>query len=820
MKKKTLPILLVIPFIIGLLTFVSVMVLNNTVASDIDDILIPYKGVEGFKLDSFNNRYELVASVVINDPNLLLATGSKELTWSVNTSKTDPVAKIENENNKFYLVPLKEGECDVIVKNVRGTHQKSFKAVIYENGTIIINPKNAPSLSNIDSTTYYGEYDLKYTNVELDKYETKQAEFELMFDVLSDETNSDEVVFKSSSSNVYVDEFNKVKIIGSGEGYVEFASKEVAYLSSIYKFNIIEDGINVYSYNDLLMCTNFSTSGEKVVLQTNLESLASTFKTDENNEYINSYLKENTKLFGNYDFKTKTFNFNNELYTFTSTYNHTYIDTYNKAKKGTSGYKEFEPLVKAGIHLTKDLYGNGYTINMSNLCYPNNGKISSETQKLTPDKDKDYFFGPLPLVTIGSLSEMSVVKAFGQDNIGLYLDGDNLVINDVKLRNTNNIDNMYNLYYTGTVIEVNGNNNTIKNSVMSHGKNVLRAFSTNNLLVENSILHTGEEFLAKLGSNKINKVDTSKNISINYNDSIINDSFNHFYDTTNENASKEGKIVSDTILSDVLMNDTSSLNMDILRTLGEGLDNVVGIINEDSSINYDGSITFKDTSFYNSGIFSIALESSFNGPYLYNGYPSLLLQLLDVFEAVAPSMVGGTSFPILVYLEGKTKFYDYKDPDTIDASSLVEENISKALNRDEIGIDDFFPMKKILKQRCIDLNYIVNKDNTNYINTPIAYYGGGLNLSKVINNITISDNTFSEDIVVDVSELTFTTNITSNLGQFLTILAKCVSLATGFHPFRFITNDVETDPKLLNKAPTIEDLKTNLMEEIQNEEQI
>ena len=153
---------------------------------------------------------------------------------------------------------------------------------------------------------------------------------------------------------------------------------------------------------------------------------------------------------------------------------------------------------------------------------------------------------------------MSVVKAFGQDNIGLYLDGDNLVINDVKLRNTNNIDNMYNLYYTGTVIEVNGNNNTIKNSVMSHGKNVLRAFSTNNLLVKNCILHTGEEFLAKLGSNKINKVDTTKNISINYNDNNINDTFNHFYDTTSENASKEGKIVSDTILSDVLMNDTSS----------------------------------------------------------------------------------------------------------------------------------------------------------------------------------------------------------------------------------------------------------------------
>ena len=38
----------------------------------------------------------------------------------------------------------------------------------------------------------------------------------------------------------------------------------------------------------------------------------------------------------------------------------------------------------------------------------------------------------------------------------------------------------------------------------------------------------------------------------------------------------------------------------------------------------------------------------------------MLLELLDVFEAVAPSMVGGTSFPILVYLEGKTKFYDFQ----------------------------------------------------------------------------------------------------------------------------------------------------------------
>ncbi len=818
MKKKTLPILLVIPFIIGLLTFVSVMVLNNTVASDIDDILLPYKGVEGFKLNGYSTRYELNASVVINDPSLILASGSKELIWKVNTNTSDPVAKIEEENEKFYFVPLKEGECEVIVSNVRGTHQKSFKAVIYENGTIIINTKKAPSLSNIDSTTYYGEYDLKYTNLEVDKYETKQAEFELTFDVLSDETSSDEVVFKSCSSNVYVDEFNKVKIIGSGEAYVEFASKEVEYLSNKYTFNVVEDGVNVYSYNDLLMCTNFSSKGERIVLQTNLESLASTFKTNESGEYINSYLKENTKLFGNYDFKTKSFSFEKELYTFTTTYNKTYIDTYNEAKKGASGYKVFEPIIKCGIHLTKDLYGNGFTINMNNLCYPNNGSISSETQKLTPSKEKDYFFGPLPLVTIGSLDDIPIVKAFGQDNIGLYLDGNNLTINDVKLRNTNNIDNMYNLYYTGTVLEVSGNNNIVKNSVLSHGKNVLRAFSTNQLLIDNCILHTGEEFLAKLGSNKMNKVDTTKTISLTYKESDIVDNFIHFYETNVDKASNEGKVVSDTILSDVLMNDTSSLDMNILRTLGNGLDNVLGIINEDSTINYDGEVTFNNSSFYNSGIFSIALESSFNGPYLYNGYPSLLLELLDMFDAVAPKNVGGTSFPIIVNLEGKTKFYDYKDPDKIDASSLVEENISKALNRNEIGIDDFFPMKKILKNLCIEKNYIVSENNTNYINTPLAYYGGGLNLSKVNNNITTNENTFSEEIVVDVSELTFTTNITSDLGQFLTILAKCVSLATGFHPFKFVTNDVETNPTLLNKVPTIDDLKNNIKEDVTYEE--
>lgn len=808
MKKKTLIILLIIPFLIGLLTFVSVVVLQNTVAGDCE-ILWNYAEVEGFKLD--NSRYELKAERKI-DPDIILADGN-ELTWKIKDIGDDTdIARIENVNDKFYFVPLNEGECEVICSNVRGTKQKSFKAIVYNNGTIIINPHLKNSGENIDSNKYFGQYDFKYDSLTKDGYSKAIPSVSFDFKVLSDETNSNDILLVDKSSNLnFNHENNSVSIIGSGDAYFKVRSKTVDYLTQTYKFKIIEDAFNVYSYNDLLMATNFSSDGEKAVLQVNLESLKNTFETNDAGTFINEYLKENTRLFGNYDFSTRSFNFENELYTFETTYNKTYIDEYNEANKNTSGYQKFEPLIKAGLRVRKDIYGNGFTVNLHNLAYPNNGIVSSTTKKLTPTPNKDYFFGPLPLITIGSINEGSIVKAFAEDNVGMYLDADNILVNDLKLKNTNDINNLYDLYYTGTVLESNGNNNVIKNSVLSHGKNIIRAFSNDNLLIDNCIIHTSNEFNCKFGSNKINYPDETQRINYTYNGSTIDDTFNHFFNAKMSEVA-ENEIVADSILTYSLMGESGSIDFEILKAMQEYLDNTKGIINSDGSINYDGNIVIKDTSFYNSGIFSIAFESSFNGPYLYNGYPSQIGSLLSSFNVVAPYKVGGTSYPVKLKLSGDTRFYDYKDVESIDASCLIEENISSALNRPEISIDDFFPMKKVLKKECTKLGYIYKSNDKEYINTPIAYYGGGLNLSSVEYDINVPKNTFSSEMVVNIAKMTFDNEIGGDLGRFLDILAKYVSLATGFNPFKFITNDVEEHPNLFNKTPSLDDFKDRAKE--------
>ena len=110
------------------------------------------------------------------------------------------------------------------------------------------------------------------------------------------------------------------------------------YITSTYKFNIVEDGVNVYSYKDLMEATNRSEKGEIVCLQTNLQSLDNTYKK-EGEKYINEYLKTNTKLFGNYNFEKNKFSFEDEIYTFETTYNHKYVKDSTQYGLDYSGFE-------------------------------------------------------------------------------------------------------------------------------------------------------------------------------------------------------------------------------------------------------------------------------------------------------------------------------------------------------------------------------------------------------------------------------------------------------------------------------------------------
>ena len=112
MKRKTLVILLIIPFLLGILSFVTVTILTRAVAVDISDISWNYRQNEGFKT---NNTYKLEATPVSN-PNNILADGN-DLIWSLSNSSSDDVAEIVQNDDNFNLKVNNEGEIDVTCSN-------------------------------------------------------------------------------------------------------------------------------------------------------------------------------------------------------------------------------------------------------------------------------------------------------------------------------------------------------------------------------------------------------------------------------------------------------------------------------------------------------------------------------------------------------------------------------------------------------------------------------------------------------------------------------------------------------------------------------
>lgn len=835
-KKKTLVILLLIPFVIGLLVFVSINVINITIASDIQDITWTYDAIEGFKIR--NEGYKLEATPVVND-NLLLAPGN-ELTWYIreNKSKGVEVAKIEEKDDGFYFFTLNEGDCEVVCSNVRGTKLKSFKAHVFENGSVIINTKRKESTSKIDKTRYYGQYDLSYDskNKKVDSYKFNTPEIEIVPTVYhEDGTKDNDVIVLEKSNNLTFDpSTNKISINGvnkDSEGnvinsYIKFGGAKDSFLEGTFEFKVVPGAVNVYNYNDLLMATNFSSKGEVICLQTSLGSLRDVYNgkdvaikgvnPDQASKlgyltFVPESKKENTEyeLFGNYNEKKNEFNFENEVYEFETTYNHKYIDQVNKATGQKNSTK-----VKTGIRVQKDIYGNGYTINENNLAFPNHATIDKGIARLRPGVG-DLFKGPLALVTIGPVEgEGSIVKAYGQDNSGMYIEGDNVTINDLKLRNIDDNINRANFAFVGSVIDVAGDNVTIKNSILSHGKNIVRAFDSDNLLIDNSILKTSGEFNLKVGSNEFVEVDENQKIDISYEGMSSFSDFKEFFNTPTDQTGD--KLALDSILMAFAMGEITNPNemYNALIKVQETLNNTKGLIIGNNEPIFNAKIDINDTLFGDSGIFSVAFETMFNGNFLYNGYPSLVASLLQTLGSAIPNNIGGTSKPVELNLLGDTKFYDWKKIDEIDINCLVEQSIKPFLEQllgkeVNVTIDDIFPMKKILKDKAKELGYIHTNSGTEYINSEVAWFGGGLNFSKLNNLTKVGSNTYSEIIPVNLLERSFKE---STGDKIVDALSKCVLFAAGYNPFKFITNDAsESNKPLLDvtAGPSVEELIQN-----------
>ena len=134
----------------------------------------------------------------------------------------------------------------------------------------------------------------------------------------------------------------------------------------------------------------------------------------------------------------------------------------------------------------------------------------------------------------------------------------------------------------------------------------------------------------------------------------------------------------------------------------------------------------------------------------------------------------------------------------------------------EVDVDSIFPYRKILKEEAMNMgigHQILDEESSSvklYVNTPIVYYGGGLNLSSVIDN-SVGKEYLSSPQDIDITTYSLTKPVTSSGEMILNVLARCVPIAIGFSPFKVMGYK---QGYLYGETPNINDLINNAKEEL------
>lgn len=99
---------------------------------------------------------------------------------------------------------------------------------------------------------------------------------------------------------------------------------------------------------------------------------------------------------------------------------------------------------------------------MHNLTYPYETVTTGDGQEVPVLTADNLFRGPLPFYTLGDPNGMALITAYGQDNAGFYIDGDGVTVNDVIIKNCDDVNSLKKLETVGTAVEADGNGITIK----------------------------------------------------------------------------------------------------------------------------------------------------------------------------------------------------------------------------------------------------------------------------------------------------------------------------------------------------------------------
>ena len=809
MKKTNLIILLVFPFLISLFCIITVNTTYNRIDVDISYIDWSYNDMEGFQISA--NAYPLKAEGV--NQRHYKVSGGNALVWRVenkDASLGDPCAEVYESGGAYYLRALRSGEVTITCSNQKGNVHRQMTGIIYKDAAILLYPTVSSSQTNIDQRIYYGEYDHTVGT---------PASIAMTMTVVPSSAAAD-IRVETSENIAYDSATGSIRILGTGDASMTVTHATGLAAPVTYAFTVVDEGVNVYTYEDLLYCTNRSATGEIAVLRKSFESLQNAYDTDSNGKPIksgNGFRKKanNVECFGFYDAKTETFSFGDEIYRFATTYNRSFIDQWNAFAASNSLYSPITDQVNVGLRVQKDFYGNGYTINLHNLTYPYSYTLmntdTGETVRIPQLRGDNLFRGPLKMYTLGDPNNVPLVSVYGQDNVGMYVDGDGITVNDVNLKSCDFGDRLANLATVGTVMEVHGDGVTVKNSRISNGKNVMRSFSSMNLTLSNCLLSNAQNFLFVTGSNEYVPVNTEAMASFYALDGSKQTEILEAFITPGA----EGDEILNTFLTKFCNTAAEKENMRrALTSIQDAVNSTRGI--EGS---FKGSTEINDCFFYRSGISSICMESLFNSPFLETASPSIITDAFSIFSDLGRTLVpytatrvSGISYPVRLNLSGDTRFYDYKQADKVDLSGLIEENISSvasSLGTDmEISIDMIFPLRSLVVQKAQNLGAIHRDPNSgvSYVNLPVAYYGGGVNLSEVTVNGYDYRKDISADVDVDLLDTYLNLSGSSQMDTLRGLVLKTVITVTGYEPFSF---RYVLSGELFGKTPQITDLIAN-----------
>ena len=150
---------------------------------------------------------------------------------------------------------------------------------------------------------------------------------------------------------------------------------------------------------------------------------------------------------------------------------------------------------------------------------------------------------------------------------------------------------------------------------------------------------------------------------------------------------------------------------------------------------------------------------------------------------------------------------------------LIKENLSGIANSvgvtidgKEVDIDMIFPLKRLMMDRASSLGAVyVNSDNgKKYVNVPVAFYGGGVNLSEVTVNNYENKSSLTAEVDVNLLDSALSYKGSGDSGKVATMKAlalKTVVSVTGYEPFsfRFVKGGY-----LFDETPKVTDLIANV----------